>query len=36
MFPEIEKFKKHLWRQSPHTSTYRHYTSDLRLFFALG
>ncbi|NJN99334.1 MAG: tyrosine-type recombinase/integrase [Anaerolineales bacterium] len=34
MFPEIEQFKKHLWRQSPHTSTYRHYTSDLRLFFA--
>lgn len=34
MFPEIEKFKKHLWRQSPHTSTYRHYANDLRLFFA--
>lgn len=34
MFPEIEKFKKYLWRQSPHTSTYRHYTGDLRLFFA--
>jgi site-specific recombinase XerD len=34
MFPEIEQFKKHLWRQSPHTSTRRHYTSDLRLFFA--
>lgn len=34
MFPEIEKFKKHLWRQYPHTSTHRHYASDLRLFFA--
>jgi site-specific recombinase XerC len=34
MFPEIEQFKKHLWRQSPHTSTHRHYASDLRLFFA--
>lgn len=34
MFPEIEKFKKHLWRQRRHTSTHRHYTSDLRLFFA--
>lgn len=34
MFSEIEKFKKHLWRQSPQTSTHWHYTSDLRLFFA--
>lgn len=33
MFPEIEKFKKHLRRQHPHTTTHRHYTSDLRLFF---
>ncbi len=34
MFPEIEKFKKHLRRQHPHTSTHYHYISDLRLFFA--
>ncbi|MBE7471233.1 MAG: hypothetical protein DPW09_17125 [Anaerolineae bacterium] len=33
MFPEIEQFKKHLWRQSQHTSTCRHYASDLQLFF---
>jgi|GEM_PF-6403215 len=32
MFPAIEQFKKHLWRQNPHTSTHRHYASDLRLF----
>jgi site-specific recombinase XerC len=34
MFPEIEKFKKYLCRQSSHTSTHRHYASDLRLLFA--
>lgn len=34
MVLEIKKFKKHVWRQHPHTSTHRHYTSDLRLFFA--
>ncbi|MBE7549479.1 MAG: tyrosine-type recombinase/integrase [Anaerolineales bacterium] len=34
MFPEFEQFKKHLWRQRRHTSTHRHYASDLRLFFA--
>lgn len=34
MFPEIEKFKKHLGRQNSHTSIYRHYAGDLRLFFA--
>lgn len=34
MFPEIEKFEKHLRRQHSHTSTHRHYISDLQLFFA--
>jgi len=34
VFPEIEKFKKHLRRQHPRTTTHLHYTNDLRLFFA--
>ncbi len=33
MVPEIERFQKWLRRQRPHTSTYLHYTSDLRFFF---
>ena len=34
MLPELLRFSKWLRRRSPHTSTHRHYTNDLKLFFA--
>lgn len=34
MYSEIERFGKWLRRKSQHTTTHRHYTGDLRLFFA--
>jgi site-specific recombinase XerD len=34
MLPEVERFGKWLRRKSPHTTTGRHYTNDLKLFFA--
>lgn len=33
MLTEVQQFSKWLRRRSPHTSTARHYTSDLKLFF---
>jgi integrase/recombinase XerC len=33
MLPEVQQFHKWLRRKSPHTSTARHYTNDLQLFF---
>jgi site-specific recombinase XerD len=34
MVSEIDRFGKWLRRRSPHSTTHRHYTSDLTLFFA--
>jgi site-specific recombinase XerD len=33
MLPELVGFSKWLRRRSPHSSTYRHYTNDVALFF---
>lgn len=33
MYVEIERFSKWLRRKTQHTTTYRYYTGDLRLFF---
>ena len=33
MYQEITQFTRWLRCKSPHTSTHRHYTSDLKLFF---
>jgi site-specific recombinase XerD len=33
MLTEVQQFSKWLRRKSPHTSTARHYSSDLKLFF---
>jgi hypothetical protein len=33
MYPEIESFSKWLRRKRQYTTTHRHYTGDLRLFF---
>jgi site-specific recombinase XerD len=34
MLPEVARFNKFLRRKQPDTSTHRHYTNDLELFFA--
>lgn len=34
MYPEVTKFTRWLQCKSPHTSTHRHYASDLKLYFA--
>jgi site-specific recombinase XerC len=35
MFPELLRFQSFLRRKNPHSSTHIHYTSDLKIFFAV-